>query len=89
MIEDVRPSIVRIRTDKGSGSGVIFDVDDDAALVLTNHHVIVDASSVQVEVNDSLTYTAETWGTDSMRDLAVLRSAAVNSALFPLATFPN
>ena len=73
MIEDVRPSIVRIRTDKGSGSGVIFEVDDDAALVLTNHHVIEDASSVQVEVNDSLTYTAETWGTDSMRDLAVLR----------------
>ena len=52
---------------------MIFEVDDDAALVLTNHHVIEDASVTQVEVNDSLTYTAETWGTDSMRDLAVLR----------------
>ena len=73
MIEDVRPSVVRIRTDKGSGSGVIFEVDDDAALVLTNYHVIEDASDTQVEVNDSSTYSAELLGTDSVRDLAVLR----------------
>ena len=73
MIEDVRPSVVRIRTDKGSGSGVIFEVDDDAALVLTNYHVIEDASDTQVEVNDSSTYSAEILGTDSVRDLAVLR----------------
>ena len=73
MIEDVRPSVVRIRTDKGSGSGVIFEVDDDAALVLTNYHVIEDASDTQVEVNDSSTYSAEILGTDAVRDLAVLR----------------
>ena len=73
MIEDVRPSVVRIRTDKGSGSGVIFEVDDDAALVLTNYHVIEDASDTQVEVNDSSTYSADILGTDSVRDLAVLR----------------
>ena len=73
MIEDVRPSVVRIRTDKGSGSGVIFEVDDDAALVLTNYHVIEDASDTQVEVNDSSTYRAEILGTDAVRDLAVLR----------------
>ena len=73
MIEDVRPSVVRIRTDKGSGSGVIFEVDDDAALVLTNYHVIEDASDTQVEVNDSSTYTAEILGTDAVRDLAVLQ----------------
>ena len=73
MIEDVRPSVVRIRTDKGSGSGVIFEVDDDAALVLTNYHVIEDASNTEVVVNDSSTYSAEIRGTDSVRDLAVLR----------------
>ncbi len=73
MIEDVRPSVVRIRTDKGSGSGVIFEVDDDSALVLTNQHVIEDASEIQVEVNDSFTYVAEVRGTDVVRDLAILR----------------
>ena len=52
---------------------MIFEVDDDAALVLTNHHVIEDASVSQVEVNDSLTYTSEARGTDPVRDLAVLR----------------
>ena len=73
MIEDVRPSVVRIRTDSGAGSGVIFELDGDAALVLTNDHVVEDARDIQVEVGDSLTYEAETLGTDSVRDLAVLR----------------
>ena len=44
-----------------------------SALVLTNYHVIEDASDTQVEVNDSSTYSAEILGTDSVRDLAVLR----------------
>ena len=73
MIEDVRSSVVRIRTDKGSGSGVIFELDDDVALVLTNDHVVENARDIQVEVNDSMTYKAESLGTDSVRDLAVLR----------------
>ena len=73
MIEDVRPSVVRIRTDEGSGSGAIFEVDGNAALILTNHHVIEDATNTQVEVNDSTTYDAETLGIDDVRDLAVLR----------------
>lgn len=73
MIEDVRPSVVRIRTDKGSGSGVIFEVDGLIALVLTNHHVIEDANNIDVVVNDSSTFSATTLGMDSVRDLAVLR----------------
>ena len=73
MIEDVRPSIVRIRTEQGTGSGVIFEIANDAALVLTNYHVVESTRIVQVEVSDTSTYAAEVLGTDSVRDLAVLR----------------
>ena len=52
---------------------MIFEIDDDAALILTNHHVIEDASDLQVQVNDTSNFTAEILGTDSVRDLAVLR----------------
>ena len=65
--------MVRISTRQSSGSGVIFEVDGDAALVLTNFHVVEAANGIQVEVDDSSTYEAETLGTDSVRDLAVLR----------------
>ncbi len=73
MIEAARPAVVRISTRQSSGSGVIFEVDGDAALVLTNFHVVEAANGIQVEVDDSSTYEAETLGTDSVRDLAVLR----------------
>ncbi len=73
MIADVRPSVVRISTDYASGSGVIFEVDDNGALVLTNFHVIRGAIEAEVETDDSSTYDAEILGRDSVRDLAVLR----------------
>lgn len=73
MIEDARPSVVRIHTSKGYGSGVIFEVHGDTALVLTNHHVIDGTLSPVVEVDDFSTYIADVVGTDTTRDLAVLR----------------
>ena len=73
MVEMVRPSVVRIHTDMEAGSGVIFEVDGDAALILTNYHVIEGATDIQIEVNDSSTYGASILGADPMRDLAVLR----------------
>ena len=71
-IANARPSVVRIRTDQGSGSGAIFEVSSGRALVLTNQHVIDRARSIQVEVNDAATYAATLVGVDSLRDLAVL-----------------
>ena len=51
MVERVRPGVVRIDTNLGSGSGVIYESDaiNRSALVLTNHHVVEDASWVDVE----------------------------------------
>lgn len=67
--------MVKIVTDSGSGSGVVYEVDarSGAALILTNRHVIEGASRISAVVSDSMTYAAELRGYDSDVDLAVLR----------------
>ena len=64
---------MRINTNISSGSGAIFDTQGQTAYIITNHHVIEDASRVTVTVNDSDHYTATVLGSDSTRDLAVIR----------------
>lgn len=75
MITQVRPSIVRVETDLGTGSGVIFETSfaDGSALVLTNYHVIEGARRVVSVVNDQSSFEAVVLGVDPMRDLAVLK----------------
>ena len=67
--------MVRISTNLGEGSGVIFEAhaSDGSAKALTNYHVIEGASSITVVVNDSVNYEATILGTDSLRDLAVVK----------------
>ena len=52
---------------QGSGSGVVVA----KGYVLTNYHVIEDASRLEVAVNEN-TYPAQLMGTDEAKDLAVL-----------------
>ena len=73
MIQQVRPAVVRISTSGGTGSGVIFDTQGQTGYVITNHHVIEGASQVTVVVNDSDNYPGTVLGSDSVRDLAVVR----------------
>jgi putative serine protease PepD len=63
------PSVVSVRT--GSGSGTGFVVDANGTLV-TNAHVVGDASEVQVQFADERTATATVRGVDRSSDLAVL-----------------
>jgi putative serine protease PepD len=63
-------SVVSVRT--GSGSGTGFVVDADGTLV-TNAHVVGDASTVQVQFSDDSTETARVAGVDNSSDLAVLK----------------
>jgi len=74
MIQKVRPSIVRVETDLGTGSGVIFETSyaQGSDLVLTNYHVIEGARRVLTVVNDATPFAATVLGVDSVRDLAVL-----------------
>jgi hypothetical protein len=45
---------------------------DQTALVLTNHHVVDDASEISVELGGGEQFTASTRGSDETRDLALL-----------------
>lgn len=53
-----------------TGSGVIITQD---GYIVTNNHVIEDASKIEVTLNDKRTFTAELIGTDKTTDLALLK----------------
>ena len=55
---------------QGTGSGFIWD---DLGHVVTNNHVIAEASQAQVRLNDGRTYDAVLVGSSPDHDLAVLR----------------
>ena len=73
MVKRVRPAVVRISHGTGLGSGVIFDTDGRTAYIVTNDHVVEGQSQVRVTVNDSAIYQGTVVGTDSTRDLALVR----------------
>jgi S1-C subfamily serine protease len=54
----------------GAGSGVVYSAD---GLVITNSHVIEDATEVRVSLSDGRTYVAEVLGEDPVTDIAVVR----------------
>ena len=54
----------------GTGSGVIISPD---GMIITNHHVIKDASEIQVTTNKNKSYMAKLIGSDPNTDLAVLK----------------
>ncbi|MEU5141882.1 trypsin-like peptidase domain-containing protein [Streptomyces sp. NPDC021139] len=70
----VSPSIVEINATSNAGSstgsGVIITGDGE---IITNNHVVSGASSVKVTTNDGKQYTAEVVGTDSKKDLALIK----------------
>ncbi len=64
------------RRSRGAGSGVI--VDAGQGYIVTNHHVVVNADSVTVGLQDGRQYEAEIVGSDARTDLALLRIEAGN-----------
>ena len=54
----------------GTGSGVVVSPD---GLIITNNHVIDEASTIEITTNDNKTYEAELIGTDAYTDIAVLK----------------
>ena len=54
----------------GVGSGVIFDSD---GWVLTNRHVVEDATQVTVELADGRQVTGTVYGVDTLTDLAIVK----------------
>jgi len=68
-------SVVGVRTASGQGSGFVYQSasGDGASYVVTNAHVVGDASSVTVQFSNEASSTGEVVGTDAIADLAVVR----------------
>jgi len=64
-----------------AGSGVI--VDAEKGLILTNHHVVADASEISVTLKDRRRFKAELVGSDQATDIAVLRVRASRLTALP------
>ena len=85
--EAVTPSVVRIDVRSGSGdgpgpggqsglgSGVIYRSD---GYILTNHHVVDGAGSVEVRLADGDVLEAEVIGSDELNDIAVVKVDATD-----------
>lgn len=66
---------------RGQGSGFIISAD---GLILTNAHVVRDASEVTVKLTDRREFQAQVLGSDPKTDVAVLRIAAKDLPVVPL-----
>jgi putative serine protease PepD len=70
----VSPSVVEINATsnvgESTGSGVIITSDGE---IVTNNHVVSGASSIKVTTNSGKSYTAQVVGTDSKKDLALIK----------------
>ncbi len=74
----------RERMQIGMGSGVIVSPD---GYIITNNHVIENASEIEVTTNDNKTYEATLIGTDPNSDIAVLK--IVGDHVFPFVRFAD
>jgi serine protease Do len=68
----------------GTGSGVIISED---GYIVTNNHVIRDASEIEITLNNGKSYKAKLIGTDSKMDIALLKIDADEK--LPYSAFGN
>ncbi|MEO7979072.1 Do family serine endopeptidase [Flavobacterium sp.] len=68
----------------GTGSGVIISED---GYIVTNNHVIKDATEIEITLNNKKSYKAKLIGTDSKMDIALLKIDA--SEKLPYTAFAN
>ena len=68
--EKVLPATVLIRTDRGLGSGILYD---PSGLILTNSHVIAGARAIRVRLADHREFGGTLKGTDPLSDVAVVK----------------
>ncbi|HEX7100450.1 MAG TPA: trypsin-like peptidase domain-containing protein [Acidimicrobiia bacterium] len=80
--ESLLPSVVRIDTVRGGGSGVIYDSD---GLILTAAHVVAGTETVQVRLSDGTQYEGRVLGGDLDADVAVVQVDATGLPAAPLA----
>ena len=81
IVDEARPSVVRIISADGGGTGFVIDAD---GYILTNEHVVEGQTSVTVVFHDGARIVARVVSADAGRDIALLEVDA-NRNLAPLA----
>ncbi len=69
------------RQQKGSGSGVIIRPD---GYIVTNNHVIANATDITVTLNDNQQYAATVVGADPATDVAIIKVDATDLPTIPM-----
>ena len=90
-VDKVTPAVVTIQTvgggllgsASGTGTGFIYDTD---GWILTNGHVVEDASELQVVLNDGRQFPGEVYGIDTLTDLAIVKIDATGLPVAPIGT---
>ncbi len=79
--DQLKDSVVLIQTDLGLGSGFVYD---EKGHIITNHHVIEDADTIQVTFLDGSVTSANVVGTDPYSDLAIIKVDSQDITLQPV-----
>jgi serine protease Do len=87
-VDKVTPAVVTIRASggvlgsaNGTGSGFIYD---SAGWIVTNRHVVADASELLVVLNDGRQFPGEVYGIDTLTDLAIVKIDATDLPVAPI-----
>ena len=75
VVNRVAPEVVQIQTDRGLGSGVVFDDQGD---IVTNAHVVASAQRFRVTAARGKRFSATLVGASAADDLAVIRAENAN-----------
>src|SRR3984885_3727664 len=78
----MNPGRLHAPAEHGLGSGVIISAD---GYILTNNHVVNNATEIQVALNDGRQFTAKVIGSDPKTDVALIRIKADNLPALTLA----
>jgi Do/DeqQ family serine protease len=72
---------------QGLGSGIIVRKEQDVYYVLTNNHVVGEATEISVAMNNGKEYPAQLKGKDERKDLAMISFKTADS--YPIAALGN
>ena len=71
VVARLQPSVVKVVTDRGNGSGVVYTAD---GLILTNAHVVRDSGTLQIAFADGQQVKATVRAADDVTDLALVQA---------------